>query len=417
MKRIKKEWPVGMLTPFQVVIAPKKYVDPQDSSSSLPSSSVSSSSSSSGSVPVEGPIFTPEFFDVSHELIRALLNTTAFDKNNLLSLTNFGGNDLPFDEAEYLFLTNNIVYQFLYKYLVNPAGTAARITLSTTFDPNQDCTNVTHLVRPILKEFTKKTNFTFFLTSQLTAIADSAETGLRFYPYILGIDVGIIAVFMCIVFRSLVMPLRMVVTIGLTVLWTYGTIAYVFCTKAFYWINPIKEQPGINWIVPLMAVFMVVGLALDYDIFLFTRIREFRRHGWSDRASIVKGVARTGRVITFAGIIMTIAFCGLILSSVLLLDQFAFLLSISVLLDTFVIRTSLNPAILYLCGKSNFECWMRPAIYDDPTQYYPAAERTEGDDDEDGDTGKDDDNVTEESTPENQRLLEGGGNYSIQDSI
>jgi len=398
-----------MLTPFQIIVVPTKYITPNETSSSssssesslLPSSSMfSSSSSSSGGLPVEGPIFTEEFFDVSHKLIRTLINTTAFDKDDLLSLTNFGGDDVPFDQAEYLYLTSNIVYSFLYKYLVNPAGTAARITLSTTFDPNQDCTNITHLVRPILENFTANTNFTFFLTSELTAIADSAEKGLQFYPYILGIDIAIIALFICIIFRSLVLPLRMVITIGLTVLWTYGTIAFVFCTDWFFWIHPIRDQPGISWIVPLMAIFIVIGLALDYDIFLFTRIREFRRLGWSDRASVVKGVSRTGRVITFAGIIMAIAFCGLILSSVLLLDQVAFLLTISVLLDTFIIRTTLNPALMYLCGKTNFECWMRPAIYDDPTQFYPEAEKTEGDDDE----------------PETERLLEGDTNHSIQDS-
>lgn len=133
---------------------------------------------------------------------------------------------------------------------------------------------------------------------------------------------------------------------------------------------------------------MCIGLALDYDIFLFTRVREFRLKGWSNKAAIVKGVARTGRVITFAGIIMAIAFSGLAASSLMLLDQFAYVLMFSVLLDTFVIRTTLSPAIMYLCGHFNYEPCLAPPKYNDPKEFHPEAEdNTEAFDDEDEESG------------------------------
>lgn len=107
---------------------------------------------------------------------------------------------------------------------------------------------------------------------------------------------------------------------------------------------------------------------------MFTRVVEYRKLGWSNKAAIVKGVAKTGSVISFAGVIMAIAFIGLVTSNVMLINQFGILLAIGVLLDTFVIRSMLTPAIIYAFGFVNY--WpMRPKeLYFDPAVYYPNGE-------------------------------------------
>jgi RND superfamily putative drug exporter len=107
----------------------------------------------------------------------------------------------------------------------------------------------------------------------------------------------------------------------------------------------------LQWTIPVMAFSIICGLALDYGIFLLTRIREYRQNGFADDASFVKGVYRTGGVITSAGVIMCIAFGGLMLSKAKALKQFGLLLSFSVILDTFIIRCALVPALLSLFGK------------------------------------------------------------------
>jgi len=104
------------------------------------------------------------------------------------------------------------------------------------------------------------------------------------------------------------------------------------------------------------------------------RINEYRKRGWTTRAAVIKGVSHTGHIITFAGIIMAIAFSGLLLSGEMLLNQFGLLLTIDVLLDTFVIRTLLNPAIIYLLGEANFWPIRNPAKYPDPAQLYDGEE-------------------------------------------
>jgi putative drug exporter of the RND superfamily len=83
------------------------------------------------------------------------------------------------------------------------------------------------------------------------------------------------------------------------------------------------------WMAPILAFPLIVGLGLDYDIFLFSRIYEFRKMGYAPTPAIVKGVAKTGEVITFAGIIMAIAFCGLMASSLRCLQEIGYVTALS----------------------------------------------------------------------------------------
>lgn len=124
----------------------------------------------------------------------------------------------------------------------------------------------------------------------------------------------------------------------------------------------------------------------DYVVLVFTRVVEYRKLGWSNKAAIVKGVAKTGSVISFAGVIMAIAFIGLATSNVMLINQFGVLLALGVLLDTFVIRSMLSPALIYAFEFVNY--WpMRPKeLYFDPAVYYPNGEL---EDDEEVDNNKD----------------------------
>jgi len=113
-----------------------------------------------------------------------------------------------------------------------------------------------------------------------------------------------------------------------------------------------------------MSFSILVGLGLDYDVFLFSRVYEYRLAGFNNRASILKGVYKTGSVITGAGLIMAIAFAGLLLSNEMVLNQFGFMLCFAVLVDTFIVRTFLVPSILGLAGWFNW--W--PGCVPEPTK-------------------------------------------------
>jgi RND superfamily putative drug exporter len=78
---------------------------------------------------------------------------------------------------------------------------------------------------------------------------------------------------------------------------------------------------GIYWIIPIMSFSILVGLALDYDIFLMSRVVEFRHLGWSDAASVSLAVDKTAGIITSAGLIMAISFAGLLIPKTVVLNQ------------------------------------------------------------------------------------------------
>ncbi len=94
-----------------------------------------------------------------------------------------------------------------------------------------------------------------------------------------------------------------------------------------------------------MSFSILVGLALDYDIFLMSRVVEFRKLGWSDRASICLSIEKTGSIITAAGVIMSVSFAGLLLPKSTVLNQYGFSLFVGVMLDTFIVRSVVVPVI------------------------------------------------------------------------
>lgn len=103
----------------------------------------------------------------------------------------------------------------------------------------------------------------------------------------------------------------------------YGlaTLVYQYGILDFTTFYGFKSTDGLCWIPFVLAFAVLVGLGLDYHIFLLSRVVEFRKQGFSDRESVLLGLARTGRVITAAGIIMAIAFLGLLFGHEPLLQQ------------------------------------------------------------------------------------------------
>ena len=114
-----------------------------------------------------------------------------------------------------------------------------------------------------------------------------------------------------------------------------------------------------------MTFSIIVGLGLDYEVFIISRILEFREEGLVNNSAVLKGLYKTGGIITAAGIIMSVAFAGLLLSGELLLNQTAFMLVMAVLTDTFVVRTILCPILIGMTGTLSW--WPRnlpPATID-----------------------------------------------------
>ena len=122
-----------------------------------------------------------------------------------------------------------------------------------------------------------------------------------------------------------------------------GTAAIVF--------NHVLNLPGADPSVPLYGFVFLVALGIDYNIFLMTRVREETlTHGTHE--GMLRGLAVTGGVITSAGLVLAATFAALAVLPILFLLQIAFIVAFGVLLDTFVVRTLLVPALVHDIGPA-----------------------------------------------------------------
>ena len=178
----------------------------------------------------------------------------------------------------------------------------------------------------------------------VTATAmDTNDASIHDRNLITPVVLGVILVILMLLLRSVVAPVLLVLSTALSFGTTLGVAALVF--------NGIFRFPGADPAVPLLGFIFLVALGIDYNIFLITRVREESiEHG--TREGIVRGLAITGGVITSAGLVLAATFAALSVIPILFLVQIAFIVAVGVLLDTFVVRSLLVPALTYDIGRA-----------------------------------------------------------------
>ncbi|CAK0818348.1 unnamed protein product [Prorocentrum cordatum] len=167
-----------------------------------------------------------------------------------------------------------------------------------------------------------------------------------------------IALIMFAAFRSIVLPLRLAFALMLSIAVTWGVSVLVFQTTLLHWAIPhLRHVGGIDSTVVPLATGCAAGLGLDYDVFLVGRVIEYRQKGFTNAEAVARGVSKTGSMISGAGAIMSLAFSALFLFKKVLLHQFGCILVVSVLLDAYLMRTVLVPALMLAAGEWNW--WPR----------------------------------------------------------
>jgi RND superfamily putative drug exporter len=165
------------------------------------------------------------------------------------------------------------------------------------------------------------------------------------------IEVGVVVLIFLLLFfvmKSYLTPLRSIITIVMSVVWTLGLTFLLF--------DRLLGIP-VTWIVPVILFVICLGLGMDYDILLTTRIRENVRKGKSNDEAITYAVERSGAIITICGFIMAGAFSTMMLSSAPMLQEFGFALGFAILIDALFVRTYVVPAVMHLLGDWN---WIGP---------------------------------------------------------
>ncbi|HSI80511.1 MAG TPA: MMPL family transporter [Solirubrobacterales bacterium] len=149
--------------------------------------------------------------------------------------------------------------------------------------------------------------------------------------------------------RAILAPLYLIATVVLSFLFALG-VGSLFFTH-------VMGQPGSDPSLTIFAFIFLVGLGVDYNIFLVGRIQEERSRGLATRPAVLAGLARTGGVITSAGLILAGTFSALMALTFEALFQFGFVIALGLLVDTFLVRALLVPSVAYLLGDRNWWPW------------------------------------------------------------
>ena len=182
------------------------------------------------------------------------------------------------------------------------------------------------------------------LVGGATAVeADLREAADRDTKLIVPIALVVVFLILVVLLQAVVAPLLLIGTVILSFTAALGVGAIVF--------DVIFGFPGSDPSLPLFAFIFLVALGIDYNIFLMARVREeTRRHGTAE--GMIRGLAVTGGVITSAGIVLAGTFSVLGVLPLVFLTEIGFVVAFGVLLDTFIVRSILVPALVLDIGPA-----------------------------------------------------------------
>ncbi|CAM5678638.1 MMPL family transporter OS=Streptomyces alboniger OX=132473 GN=CP975_14590 PE=4 SV=1 [Streptomyces alboniger] len=244
----------------------------------------------------------------------------------------------------------------------NEDGDTALVSAVPATGPNEERTK--DLVQSIRSEragLEADTGAGFEVTGSTAMNIDVAQALQdALVPY-LTVIVGLALILLLVVFRSVLMPVKAAFGFLLSVLAALGSVVAVFQWGWGAGLLGVEQTGPVMSLMPIFLVGIVFGLAMDYEVFLVSRMREAYAHGDRPRQAVVTGFRHSARVVVAAAVIMIAVFSGFIGSAESMIKTIGFGLAIAVLFDAFVVRMALVPAVLALLGD---KAWWLPRRLD-----------------------------------------------------
>jgi RND superfamily putative drug exporter len=242
---------------------------------------------------------------------------------------------------------------------LNPAGTAAVIVAYPSSAPQSSQTSslVADLRNHVVPPAERGTGARTYVGGATASQVDFAHVLSTKLPLFIAVVVGLAALLLLVVFRSVVIPVQAALMNLLSIAASLGIIQAVFERGWLGGLFGVQAGP-IDAFIPVLAFAIVFGLSMDYEVFLVSRIHEeWQLHGDASRA-VREGLSHTGRVITAAAAVMVAVFGAFAISGNRVLAMFGLAMASAVFLDALVVRMLLLPAVLQLMGRAT---WTLPA--------------------------------------------------------
>jgi putative drug exporter of the RND superfamily len=241
-----------------------------------------------------------------------------------------------------------------------PGATVATIQVVPTTSPESAATSdlITSLRKNVVPKAEKGTTLKVYVGG-ITAIFNDFSTVISSkLPLFLAVVIGLGFLILMVAFRSIVVSLTAACMNILAAGAAFGVLVAVF---QWGWGASILHTGGggpVEAFIPVMMLAILFGLSMDYEVFLVSRMHEEWTHTRDNQRAVRVGQAETGRVITAAATIMILVFGSFVFGGQRVIEEFGLGLSSAVLIDAFVLRNFLVPAIMHIIGRRN---WYLPA--------------------------------------------------------
>ncbi|WP_020618004.1 MMPL family transporter [Paenibacillus daejeonensis] len=245
---------------------------------------------------------------------------------------------------------------------MNPDGTIAILSLIPNTGPTDAETKdlVTALRAPD-SAFAQAYDVNIGVTGFTAINIDMSSKLAEVFPIYIGIIVLLSIIILLLVFRSIIVPVKATVGFLLSILATFGITTAVFQWGWFNQLFGFDTGGPLLSFIPIMVTGILYGLAMDYQVFLVSSMRESYVHGHHGSKSVIHGYEQASRVVVAAAVIMVAVFAGFIFTHDIMIKQIGFALAIGILIDAFFIRMALVPAVMALFGD---KAWWLPKWLD-----------------------------------------------------
>ncbi|MFE3793678.1 MMPL family transporter [Nocardia tengchongensis] len=242
--------------------------------------------------------------------------------------------------------------------MFNQAGDAAMVTVVPATGPSTTATkDLVHTLRGEASDLQTATGATMLVTGATAMNIDvSQKMANALLPY-LAVVVGLAILLLMVVFRSIAVPIKAALGFLLSVGAAFGVIVAVFQWGWLADLIGVHQTGPVMSMMPIFLIGVVFGLAMDYEVFLVTRMREAFAHGETAHEAIVTGFRHSGRVVVAAAAIMIAVFAGFIGGGEPMIKMMGLGLAAAVFFDAFIVRMTLVPAVLALLGD---KAWWLP---------------------------------------------------------
>jgi putative drug exporter of the RND superfamily len=245
---------------------------------------------------------------------------------------------------------------------LNRAGDTAIVSLVPASGPSTDATKqLVEDVRDRSAGLERQLGAEVLVSGQTAVNLDVVDRlSGALLPFLLVV-VGLALVLLTIAFRSILVPLTAIAGFLLTIGAAFGAMVGVFQEGFAAELLGVEQTAPIISLLPTVMIGILFGLAMDYQVFLVSRMREEHVHGAGPTRSVTEGFRHGARVVTAAALIMGAVFAGFILADDPIDKSIGFSLAFGILVDAFIVRMTLIPAVMSLLGE---RAWWLPRWLD-----------------------------------------------------